>query len=159
VGTQSWECGCAAAVNNSERYAKSCGTYFVLSVAPDECTLQSVGDNPCGFCGLDGCLTQLLEKKGDGIIITSNCKYHYILCTTKFSRSSPCTNVPIHCLYIPLQFQKPMIWQHLLWPYFLLKNRGVVLKSPCFYKVQPRNYVKIRRACEKQTCTNIAPLL
>jgi hypothetical protein len=48
---------------------------------PDECTLQSlaVGDNPCGFCGLDGChsLTHLLEKKGDGFTITSNCQYHY----------------------------------------------------------------------------------
>ena len=36
---------------------------FHESDSTDECTLQSVGDDPCGFCGLDGCLTQLLEKK------------------------------------------------------------------------------------------------
>ena len=71
-------------VNNSERYAKSCWTQghilhtFRESDAPDECTLQSVEDNPCGFCGLVGCLTQPLEKKGGGIITTSNCKYHNV---------------------------------------------------------------------------------
>ena len=45
--------------------------------ASDECTLQPVGDNPCGFCGLDGCLIQLLEKKSGSFTITSNCQYHY----------------------------------------------------------------------------------
>jgi hypothetical protein len=40
--------------------------------APNECTVQPVGDNTCGFCGLDGYLTQLLEKKGGSFTITSN---------------------------------------------------------------------------------------
>jgi hypothetical protein len=30
---------------------------FCESDAPDECIQQSIGDNPCGFCGLDNCLT------------------------------------------------------------------------------------------------------
>ena len=44
---------------------------------PDECKLQAIGENPCGFCGLDGCLTQLLKKKHGGFTITSTCMYHY----------------------------------------------------------------------------------
>jgi len=42
--------------------------------------LQQIGENPCGFCGLDGCLTSLLEKKAGNSIkftITSNCPYYY----------------------------------------------------------------------------------
>jgi len=111
-------------VNNSERYAKSCWTQGHIlhtlceSDAPDECTLQSVEDNPCGFCGLDGCLTQQLEKKGGGIIITSNCKYHYAQmqykAAAKFSKSSPCTNVPIHCPICPSSVSKApqTIWKY-----------------------------------------------
>jgi hypothetical protein len=45
--------------------------------APDECKSQAIGENPCGFCGLDGCLTQLLKKKDGGFAITSTCPYHY----------------------------------------------------------------------------------
>jgi hypothetical protein len=60
----------------------------------DECTVQSIGNNPCGFCGLDGCLTQLLEKKADGFTITSNCPYHYVQmqyqAAGQFSKSIPC---------------------------------------------------------------------
>ena len=91
---------------------------FRESDAPDECTLQSVGDNTCGFCGLYGCLTQLLEKKGGGIIITSNCKYHYAQmqykAAAKFSRSSPCTNVPFHCPICPTSVSKApqTIWKY-----------------------------------------------
>ena len=78
---------------------------FHESDSTDECSLQSVEDDPCGFCGLDCCLIQLLEKKGGGIIITTNCKYHcaqmydqmQYKAAAMFSGSSPCTNVPIHC--------------------------------------------------------------
>ena len=44
---------------------------------PDECKSQAIGENPCRFCGLDGCLTQLLKKKDGCITITSTCPYHY----------------------------------------------------------------------------------
>jgi hypothetical protein len=85
---------------------------FCESEATDEGTLQSVGDDPCGFCGLDGCLTQLLEKKGGGITITSNCLYHYVQmqygAAAKYTRSSPCTNVPIHCPICPTSVSKAL---------------------------------------------------
>jgi hypothetical protein len=82
--------------------------------APDECTIQSVGDNPCGFCGLDGCLTQLLEKKGGGIIITSNCKYHYAQMQYKAAAKLSSTNVPIHCPICPTSVSKApqTIWKY-----------------------------------------------
>jgi hypothetical protein len=86
--------------------------------ATDECTLQSVGDNPCGFCGLDGCLTQLLEKKGVSFTITSNCQYHYAQmqyqAAAQLSKSSPCTNVPIHCPICPTSVSKApqTIWKY-----------------------------------------------
>ena len=31
--------------------------------APDECKSQTIGKNPCGFCELDGCLTQLTAEE------------------------------------------------------------------------------------------------
>jgi hypothetical protein len=39
-----------------------------------------VGENPCRFCGLDGCLTSIVEKKSGNSVkvkISSNCPYHY----------------------------------------------------------------------------------
>jgi hypothetical protein len=81
---------------------------------PDECTLQSVGDNPCGFCGLDGCITQLLAKKGGGF----TCQYHYVQMqyqlAAQFSKSSPYTNVPIHCPICPTSVSKApqTIWKY-----------------------------------------------
>jgi hypothetical protein len=80
--------------------------------------VQSIGDNPCGFCGLDGCLTQLLEKKGGGFTITSNCPYHYVQMqyrvAVQFSKSSPCTNVPIQCPICPTLVSKApqTIWKY-----------------------------------------------
>ena len=91
---------------------------FPESEATDEGTLQLVGDDPCGFCGLDGCLTQLLEKKGGGITITSNCQYHYVQmqygAAAKYTKSSPCTNVPIHCPICPTSVSKApqTIWKY-----------------------------------------------
>ena len=51
-------------------------TYFVTA-APDGFKSQAIGENPCGFCGLFGCLTQLLKKKDGDFTITSTCPYHY----------------------------------------------------------------------------------
>ena len=86
--------------------------------APDECKSQTIGKNPCGFCGLDGCLTQLLKKKGGGFTITSTCPYHYAemqyQAAAQFAKSSPCTNVPIHCPICPSSVsQAPQtIWKY-----------------------------------------------
>ena len=46
------------------------------AAAQEQDELQQIGENPCGFCDLDGCLTSLLEKKAGNSIkytITSNC--------------------------------------------------------------------------------------
>ena len=66
--------------------------------------LLQIGENPCGFYGLDGCFTSLLEKKSGNSIkltITSNCLYHYehmqYKNATVSSKNMPYTNVPIHC--------------------------------------------------------------
>ncbi|KAJ6449180.1 hypothetical protein C8R45DRAFT_1131162 [Mycena sanguinolenta] len=60
-----------------------------------------IGIDPCGFCGRDGCLTQLSV----GGKITSDCDYHYAKMNYKSAknctRSGPCTNVPIHCPLCP----------------------------------------------------------
>lgn len=61
-----------------------------------------MGIDPCGWCGRDGCKTQLTQNsKTKALSIVSGCEYHYkgmrysnaIQCTA----NSPCTNVPIHC--------------------------------------------------------------
>ena len=38
------------------------------AAAQEQDELQQIGENPCGFCGLDGCLTSLLEKKAGNSI-------------------------------------------------------------------------------------------
>ena len=83
--------------------------------------LQQIGENPCGFCGLDGCITSLLEKKAGNSIkftITSNCPYYYECMQYKnaavSSNNMPCTNIPIHCPVCPLSFSgnPQTIWKY-----------------------------------------------
>ncbi|EIM84177.1 uncharacterized protein STEHIDRAFT_41835, partial [Stereum hirsutum FP-91666 SS1] len=61
---------------------------------------QKIGADPCGFCGLDSCRTQL-TKTGKKVSITSSCPYHHAgmkyNLATQTTTSTPCTNVPIHC--------------------------------------------------------------
>ena len=61
------------------------------------CSKQAIGEEPCGFCGLDGCLTQLQEKKKGSLSVASNCLYHYAAmnykAAAKFSKAVPCTNI------------------------------------------------------------------
>ncbi|KAI1795787.1 hypothetical protein LXA43DRAFT_1090426 [Ganoderma leucocontextum] len=73
---------------------------------------------PCGFCGReDKCIT-LFTKKGTTHKIASSCPYHYksMAYTTaaKPSKTTPCTNVPIHCLLCPLTStgQPATIWKY-----------------------------------------------
>lgn len=78
---------------------------------------QHVGIEPCGFCGLDACLTQLQQKNGKNTIIP-NCSYHYsgmnYKAASEFSTSAPCTNVPITC---PLCPKSPQGDAHTIWKY------------------------------------------
>ena len=49
-------------------------------IPKDERDPENLGENPCGFCGQDGCFTSLLEKNFGNSIkisITSNCPYHH----------------------------------------------------------------------------------
>ncbi|KAJ3525352.1 hypothetical protein NMY22_g10613 [Coprinellus aureogranulatus] len=57
----------------------------------------------CGWCGRhsEGCKTQFKAIGKDKYSILSNCTYHYegmkYSSAAKYSKSSPCTNVPIPC--------------------------------------------------------------
>ncbi|KAF9052543.1 hypothetical protein BDP27DRAFT_1139230, partial [Rhodocollybia butyracea] len=61
---------------------------------------QYVGEDPCGWCGLDGCRT-VLTKKGKSFSTASDCEYHYAHMSYSSAHSSsltsPSTNIPIHC--------------------------------------------------------------
>ncbi|THH30272.1 hypothetical protein EUX98_g3939 [Antrodiella citrinella] len=62
-----------------------------------------IGVDPCGFCGLEGCVVQMIDSDdGNTHRILSNCEYHYTQMkygpASRFSNATPCTNVPIHCL-------------------------------------------------------------
>ncbi|KZV91297.1 hypothetical protein EXIGLDRAFT_693781 [Exidia glandulosa HHB12029] len=67
-------------------------------------TRAPVGDDPCGFCGRLGCFT-VLSIKGKSATIHSSCGYHYrrmkYAVASVSTKSSPCTNVPIHCTLCP----------------------------------------------------------
>ncbi|KDR74696.1 hypothetical protein GALMADRAFT_70427, partial [Galerina marginata CBS 339.88] len=67
-----------------------------------------IGADPCGWCGLGGCKTQLTKKQVRNkltAVIFSSCRYHYqkmvyskaaVLTTT-----NNCSNVPMHCPTCP----------------------------------------------------------
>ncbi|KAJ7163663.1 hypothetical protein C8R46DRAFT_1163839 [Mycena filopes] len=62
---------------------------------------EHVGIEPCGWCGLDGCVSQLAVSKEGKHSIKSSCIYHYEKMNYKSAQAasnrSPCTNVPLHC--------------------------------------------------------------
>ncbi|KAH6894864.1 hypothetical protein BKA70DRAFT_1117512, partial [Coprinopsis sp. MPI-PUGE-AT-0042] len=80
-----------------------------------------VGVDPRGWCGLDGqCKTQLVtDSKGTSKIL-STCDYHYVkmshssITKRRETFSSPCTNIPIHCMICPqgLNHQHPTFWKY-----------------------------------------------
>lgn len=64
-----------------------------------------IGIEPCGFCGReDTCITRLV-KKGTSSKISSSCRYFYAsmsyAAAAKSTKSTPCTNIPIHCPLCP----------------------------------------------------------
>ncbi|KAH6884031.1 hypothetical protein BKA70DRAFT_1074403, partial [Coprinopsis sp. MPI-PUGE-AT-0042] len=78
-----------------------------------------VGIDPCGWCGLDGqCKTQLVTDSKGASKILSTCDYHYAKISQssakRVSKSSPCTNIPIHCMICPqgLNHQHPTFWKY-----------------------------------------------
>ncbi|KAF6764585.1 hypothetical protein DFP72DRAFT_1059553 [Ephemerocybe angulata] len=60
--------------------------------------------SPCGWCGryTTPCRTQFKDLGKDKYAVLSNCEYHYTQMkyapASKFSKATPCTNVPIACL-------------------------------------------------------------
>ena len=102
---------------------------------------EQLGENPCGFCGCDGCFTSLLEKKSGNSIkisITSNCPYHYEQMQYKHaaisSKTMPCTNVPIHCPLCPksVSGNPQTIWKYNALYYFITEhsNNGIIPEIP-----------------------------
>ncbi|KAJ7198392.1 hypothetical protein C8J57DRAFT_959790, partial [Mycena rebaudengoi] len=74
-----------------------------------------------GFCGLDGCFTQLinLNHPKKPISIKSSCRYHFSRLNYKKAKNqsnrAPSTNLPIHCSLCPvnkLSGEPPTIWKY-----------------------------------------------
>ncbi|KAJ7627919.1 hypothetical protein DFH06DRAFT_1006583 [Mycena polygramma] len=90
--------------------------------ASEEGLVYAPGPDPCGFCGLDGCLTQLEiddKRKKNPIITKSNCVYHYsgmnYKSAKKSTRSALLTNVPIYCQLCPpseTSGERRTIWKY-----------------------------------------------
>ncbi|EDR04579.1 uncharacterized protein LACBIDRAFT_330513 [Laccaria bicolor S238N-H82] len=66
--------------------------------------VKEIGADACGWCGRDGCKTQLVESKNT-VKITSNCEYHYEKMQYKAAgrptNLKPCTNIPLNCTICP----------------------------------------------------------
>lgn len=105
---------------------------------------STIGAQPCGWCGLEdaNCKTQLIrtvkKKKGELQVqssIESWCEYRYNKMQYKaaatVSKSSPCTNVPMHCPICPLT---PSGQPHTVWKYnarfHLLDCHREVMENP-----------------------------
>ena len=79
---------------------------------------RKIGLNPCGWCGLEGCWTQLTQVTGKPVKITSNCAYHYAnmayLKALEAKESSPCTNIPLNCPICPvgLNEHRQTFWKY-----------------------------------------------
>ncbi|KAJ3873046.1 hypothetical protein F5051DRAFT_304084, partial [Lentinula edodes] len=64
---------------------------------------QQVGADPCGWCGMEGCITSLGKKspKAKMLRSASDCPYHFANMSwanaKKVTPSSPSTNIPIIC--------------------------------------------------------------
>ncbi|KAJ7240291.1 hypothetical protein C8J57DRAFT_1478255 [Mycena rebaudengoi] len=94
---------------------------MALRGIPEEELLNAVGSEPCGFCGLDGCFTQLinLNHPKKPISIKSSCRYHFSRLNYKKAKNqsnrAPSTNLPIHCSLCPvnkLSGEPPTIWKY-----------------------------------------------
>ncbi|EIW82638.1 hypothetical protein CONPUDRAFT_34306, partial [Coniophora puteana RWD-64-598 SS2] len=70
-------------------------------IEDDLCEKVSIG-HACGFCGKPSCASVRLEKTSTGrYTIESQCPRFHILqlaSARKFSKATPCTNVPVQCM-------------------------------------------------------------
>ena len=89
----------------------------IRSVADPGCRDLSL--DPCGWCGLEGCLTQLrLGPKLGSSSLESNCQFHWKALKHKDivepSKEAPCTNIPIHCRLCSTSItgQAKTIWKY-----------------------------------------------
>ncbi|KAF8163984.1 hypothetical protein BJ912DRAFT_1097015 [Pholiota molesta] len=102
------------------------------------CTIEI---EPCGFCGLEGCLTELKHKSDNSrsVAVASNCNYHYEKMQYKSamtcSASSPCTNVPIHCPICPpsLSGNPHTVWKYNMVNHLLTHHAEVDPAQPYKY--------------------------
>jgi hypothetical protein len=88
-----------------------------------------VGVIPCGWCGREGqCQVQLVGKEKSYSVISS-CPYHYSKMSytraLQPNKSSPCTNVPIHCPICPhsLSGQPRTIWKYNAMNHFITEHK------------------------------------
>ncbi|KAK7037056.1 hypothetical protein R3P38DRAFT_2517108 [Favolaschia claudopus] len=114
-------CGTETKLNGMRSHV---GKHILMSLrgVPEPGLLQPVGSEPCGFCGREGCFTQLINtnhpKKPPSIL--SSCPYHYSGMNYRkaqtSTKTSPSTNVPILCsLCLPnnnVSRDQPTIWKY-----------------------------------------------
>ena len=88
-----------------------------------------VGVIPCGWCGREGqCQVQLVGKEKSYSVISS-CPYHYSKMSytraLQPNKSSPCTNVPIHCPICShsLSGQPRTIWKYNAMNHFITEHK------------------------------------
>ncbi|KAL1727252.1 hypothetical protein EV714DRAFT_217661 [Schizophyllum commune] len=114
---------------------------------------RSVGFDPCGWCGEDGCLTQMTFK-GKKRQITSNCRYHYpdmiYGIARKRTQKEPCTNVPIHCPLCPTSTsdQHRTVWKYNA-PYHIALEHGTQPDDRCAMPAELIIEIFISRAEEQ----------
>ena len=108
------------------------GKHILLSIrnVPDP-GCREVSLYPCGWCGLEGCLTQLRPgPKLGSSSLESNCQYHWKALKHKDivepSKETPCTNIPIHCYLCPTSItgQARTIWKHNAVFHLISENAG-----------------------------------
>lgn len=111
-------CDTELALNKMRNHVGSHILHSLRDIPDPNSPLVSVGAEPCGFCGMDGCLTQFKSKNTGGGSITSSCQYHYVGMVYKaaasWSKGMPCTNVPINCPLCPISVSgdHQTIWKY-----------------------------------------------
>lgn len=90
---------------------------------PDPTIIEGVeiGEFPCGWCGIEGCTTEIVIRPKRAPSISSNCEYHYPNMqygrATVSNKTTASTNVPIQCTLCPRLStgQHPTIWKYNFW--------------------------------------------
>ncbi|KAF5335719.1 hypothetical protein D9611_009624 [Ephemerocybe angulata] len=93
-----------------------------------------IGLNPCGWCGMGGCRTQLsvTKAKRSGKTkyeVNSDCEYHWSGLkyenAKSYKMSSPSTNLPIHCTLCPPTStgQYPTFWKYNFYHHMILHHK------------------------------------